>query len=1458
MGIPGVTISGSCVSVTPASAGSLTLAPSNYLEVSLNAAGFQTLSLDFDFQSNWSQFLDLDYPWVAVNLSTDGGTTWSNIADFQVPSASTDIWLSPQYPLILPAACNNNANIKVRFYGYNSFASAGRIYIDNVTLLAASTVVNAGSKTLVNFSTVYTGVTSGLTGSLFVYDKFTANGIGSTVNLLNSNILLSNQLNVTNSGTFNFGVGGTPRYMLGNTLGTAAFNVNTSGTVGVTDIVGITATGGTLGNVQCLGTRTYGTDGSYAYFANAAQVTGNGLPATVKNLTIDNAAGVTLTGAGVTINGILGLNNGILRTATFATDNVSITNTGSVSLTNGWVYGNLQKYVATGSNVLRNFEVGTLSNYTPALITFPSVTTAGNYTARANPTTFFTGSCLSTSKYLNQIWNLANNSVLPNNYNVILDWNTAGNLVGSPTAANLIVGNYNGSTWAYPALATTPNSTTLSATGVTGSGLFQVAEGKTPSVTIAQSPTGAQCVGTSLTFTATPTNGGSSPNYEFLVNGSPVQNSGINTFTTSALANGDIVTVTITSNENCVIFNNTANAPTPITVAVNPRPSLSVTNPAAVCAPGTVNITTAATDLNGIPGSTFTYYNDSTSAVNQTGVISPAAASAIAVNGVYWVRCTTPAGCFEVRPITATINNCTTLTWEGGFGGVGNENNWNIATNWNPDFVPTVNNDIIIPNRPFDPELSTGANGFARNTTIAAGATIYVDAGYTLDIKGNWTGANNVVSGPGKTIFSGSAAQSITGGGIFSNLQVNNTNGVSVASGVNKVNITGVLELKAGQLTTNGNIRTISNASGTAYINDYSVGFAGTLSGNVAVQRYITSNNNNGFRYIGTPVVTTNGGSTLDLSGVSGFVISGTPGQTIPATGCPSNIVAMNSPYGTFMRWEEAGPFTFTPLCRQQGWWFQTTGTMTSGRGYGAKVSSGNVITYTGAAQTGNVSLPCTHTAVFSNANNGWNLVANPYPSAIKISDVDNNPNNNMPAGFDGQVQFYLSSGPLTGTYYTYNAGSSPNIPITALGQGFWVRKTNPGTGNFVFTNGHRRDTLATYYDDNSHLLHNLDVMVSGNGYNDVTYIYFMAAAQTGFDYYDGQKWESRAEQPTLYTKVGSEMASINSLPSLQETVVVPMGLKPGTNGNFTFTFDDIATFPQTTMIFLEDLKLGTMVDLRNNNSYNFNMTINDDANRFMLHFQPGLQAEVADQDCDNAGSIELTQPAPTVWSTYEVRGNDNNVYAQGTNFTGSVSVTNLPPQEYVVSVTHASGYTAQEFITVNGNSQVDATINASATNVMVDEMVSLTGVAADANEYVWNFGDGNTQSGSSSVVHAYDAEGIYTVSMTASNSTCNDVATKVINVSKSTTGIDGIDANNINIYGQGERVVIEFNNWGGNKADIFMYNALGQRMESLTGVSTLKGRQELYIADIVPGTYFIQVISDGKIQGKKVFLGKQ
>ncbi|UPT65397.1 MAG: PKD domain-containing protein [Sphingobacteriales bacterium JAD_PAG50586_3] len=377
---------------------------------------------------------------------------------------------------------------------------------------------------------------------------------------------------------------------------------------------------------------------------------------------------------------------------------------------------------------------------------------------------------------------------------------------------------------------------------------------------------------------------------------------------------------------------------------------------------------------------------------------------------------------------------------------------------------------------------------------------------------------------------------------------------------------------------------------------------------------------------------------------------------------------------------------------------------------------------------------------------------------------------------------------------------------------------------------------------------------MAGNGFMDKTDINFIEAAQSGFDFYDGTKWESNANQPTLYTTIGSDVAAINSLPLLTEAVAIPMGIKPGTSSEYTFTFSDIASFPQSAMIYLEDLKDNTITDLRANNSYVFTANPADDPARFMLHFKPGVQVEVADQDCDNAGSIEVVQSSSTVWSSYNLKDNNGNVYAQGTNFSGSFTVNGLQPQEYILTLTHTNGYIAQEFITVNGTSVVSANITVSATNVQVDEAVNFTATVNNATELVWNLGDGTIVTGTNTVQHTYGANGTYNVTLTAQNDVCNDIAYKTIVVG-ATTGIADTDASALKIYGQGNHLVVEYSNVLNNKANISVFNMLGQKVESFTGVSTLNGRSEIMLTNIKPGYYSVQVIAGNQVVNQKIYL---
>src|SRR4029078_3020272 len=71
-----------------------------------------------------------------------------------------------------------------------------------------------------------------------------------------------------------------------------------------------------------------------------------------------------------------------------------------------------------------------------------------------------------------------------------------------------------------------------------------------PDVSISASTTSI-CDGTSVTFTATPINGGSNPSYQWQVNGVD-KGTDSDKFTTSTLKDGDVFTVIMTSDLACV------------------------------------------------------------------------------------------------------------------------------------------------------------------------------------------------------------------------------------------------------------------------------------------------------------------------------------------------------------------------------------------------------------------------------------------------------------------------------------------------------------------------------------------------------------------------------------------------------------------------------------------------------------------------------------------------------------------------------------------------------------------------------------------------------------------------------------------------------------------------------------------------------------------------------------------
>jgi len=141
------------------------------------------------------------------------------------------------------------------------------------------------------------------------------------------------------------------------------------------------------------------------------------------------------------------------------------------------------------------------------------------------------------------------------------------------------------------------NTGTGCAGSMTGTATINVIATVTPGVTVT-TPTGSDtvCAGGAVTFTGATTNGGSTPNYMWTVNGVPMSS---HTATMSYIpASGDVVSVTMVSSAECP-FPATANNSQPITVTGEQVPSVAITSAqgADICN-GTV-VTLTASPVNG-------------------------------------------------------------------------------------------------------------------------------------------------------------------------------------------------------------------------------------------------------------------------------------------------------------------------------------------------------------------------------------------------------------------------------------------------------------------------------------------------------------------------------------------------------------------------------------------------------------------------------------------------------------------------------------------------------------------------------------------------------------------------------------------------------------------------------------------------------------------------------------------
>lgn len=381
--------------------------------------------------------------------------------------------------------------------------------------------------------------------------------------------------------------------------GDGDFSLNSGGSLGITSAAGITSSGAT-GNIQTA-SRSFSATANYAYNGSAAQATGNGLPATVNSLTIDNSAGVTLT-ADVNVTSTLDLTAGLLATGA---NSVTVATAGNINnaSASSYVNGNLCRGIAAGANTY-DFPIGTATAYAPVNMAFQSGTTAGTLCSSTTNGDHpdIANSDVDEDESVNRYWSFEIESGLGTaNYNATFNWVNADEDMDFDFN-DAIAGKYDNPNWTYPTIGT-KTATSIQITGESGFSDFQVGVKRCDDISASISGTTTTCSGGSANLTVTIT-GGTGP-YEV------VYTDGTNDFTVMNYTSGGNIPVSpsttttytlvsIADDKDCPAATLSGSAtitvePTPIAGALAKSPNL-----AAVCEGTDVSATlTAGSGGNG-------------------------------------------------------------------------------------------------------------------------------------------------------------------------------------------------------------------------------------------------------------------------------------------------------------------------------------------------------------------------------------------------------------------------------------------------------------------------------------------------------------------------------------------------------------------------------------------------------------------------------------------------------------------------------------------------------------------------------------------------------------------------------------------------------------------------------------------------------------------------------------------
>lgn len=255
--------------------------------------------------------------------------------------------------------------------------------------------------------------------------------------------------------------------------------------------------------------------------------------------------------------------------------------------------------------------------------------------------------------------------------------------------------------------------------------------------------------------------------------------------------------------------------------------------------------------------------------------------------------------------------------------------------------------------------------------------------------------------------------------------------------------------------------------------------------------------------------------------------------------------------------------------------------------------------TFSGTVNNGDVSISISTsnaTTPVSWGGNDWNVVGNPYPSAISATDfLDENYNGG--AGIIANAVYYWDD-PSDG-YITKNTTDNDLIGKC---QGFWVAALSDG--QVTFTNSMRTSTLSSMRSRSKVKVAYLN-MTNTTGLVEEIRVYLDDSASDEEDnLFDAMKLENGSGF-NFYSKLNTINYVFQSVTDLElhEKKTVELGFTANSAGLYALSLDSLANIPDNYGIYIEDLQKTLTFDIRTKGSFYIQL---DSAGtydgRFLLH----------------------------------------------------------------------------------------------------------------------------------------------------------------------------------------------------------------------------------------------------------------